>query len=406
MSASLDVIPPRILVVDDERQIHSSLRLRLGEHYRLHCIANPREALALVRQQHFDLCIVDIRMPEMDGLSFIEAAQDLDPTLGYVVLSGNDSEDNLRRAIPLQVYDFISKPLPDREGFEHRLPGWIAKTRQRRQESTLASGHQSVVRDLELIRIERDVESTASEAARDALWQTVGSLTTIQALLLNASHAAESLDRKDPKLAGLVRSLREARQQAEKTAAITEGYFASAYADRDSSPAIVDTCLRHGTDIALRRAKATERNQTVDVAPLGRDLALSGLTGLEFLLMLVPALMLGLERSTPGTTVQVRCAPIARLDGAVSELRWRSYLWINRRNAISSRPGIALFLQTSATAWDEATVSDWLHGNSTVFPTVPSRGLVQGIQKAKGLLGLSVRPEMERLELVLVLPTI
>jgi hypothetical protein len=120
---------------------------------------------------------------------------------------------------------------------------------------------------------------------------------------------------------------------------------------------------------------------------------------------MVPALMLGLERSMPGMTIQVRCLPMARLELAVTEMRWRTYLWINRRNAHTSRPGIALFLQSSAAAWDEATVSDWLHGNPSTFPTVPSRGLVHGIQKAKGLLGMSFRPEMERLELVLVLPT-
>lgn len=404
MTSSLDVLTPCILVVDDEKQIHSSLRLRLGENYRLSCIANPREALDLVRRQHFDLCIVDIRMPGMDGLSFIEAARDLDPVLGYVVLSGYDSEDNLRRAIPLQVYDFISKPLPDRESFEHRLPDWIARTRQRRQETALAGDRQEFVRDLELARIERDVESTASETARQALWETVGSLTTIQALLLNATHVGDSLDRKDPKLTTLLRCLQEARRKAEDAAATTEGYFASAYADRESSPAIVDTCLRHSVDIALRRTKAAERKQAVDLVPLGHDLALSGLTGVDFLLMFVPALMLVLGQSTPGTTVKVRCSPVARLEAAVQEMRWRPYLWINRRNSLSSRPGLALSLQANAPAWEESAVSEWLHRHSTGLADVPSRGLVHGIQKSKGVLGLAVRPKSERLELVMVLP--
>ena len=399
-----DLITPCILVVDDERQIHSSLKLRLGGSYQITCLSSPREALAHIGRQLFDLCIVDVHMPEMDGLAFIEAARKIDPALGYLVLSGFDSDENLRRAIPLQVFDFITKPLPDRAGFEKRIPDWIVQTRQRRHELTLATESEAIVRDLELARIERDVESTASESAREALLQTAGLLTTIQALLLSTNHSLEPLLRTDPRLTGIFRSLQEARRNAESACTIAEGYFGSAYADRESSPAVIDPCLRHAVDISLRLAKADERRQAIDLVPLGRAVTVAGLTGIDFLLMLVPTLNQTLALAGPGTTVQIRTEELGRLDAAVNHTRLRSFLWINRRNATVSGSGILVTIHASCRALDETIAGEWLRGNTTSTLHVPSRGLLHGIQKSRGLLGIAVRPKTEKFEIVLALP--
>ncbi len=93
-----------------------------------------KSALLALAKDRFDLCLVDIYMPEMDGLDFIEAAQRSDPALGYVVLSAFDSSENLRRTIPLHVFEFITKPLPERDGFEARIPEWVDRTRAQRRD--------------------------------------------------------------------------------------------------------------------------------------------------------------------------------------------------------------------------------------------------------------------------------
>jgi CheY-like chemotaxis protein len=134
-----DFITPRILIVDDERQIHASMRLRLGRDYDLVFTFGGQEAIERIRREQFDLCFADIHMPRMDGLTFIESARAHDAELGFVVVSAFDTAENLKRAIPLQVLEFISKPLPDKAGFERRVPEWIAETRRRRHERGLAS---------------------------------------------------------------------------------------------------------------------------------------------------------------------------------------------------------------------------------------------------------------------------
>ena len=79
--------------------------------------------------------------------------------------------DNLRRAIPLNVFDFIGKPLPERDGFEARIPEWIDRTRAQRRDQALARQAGTINQDLDLARLEREVELVASETARDALLQ-------------------------------------------------------------------------------------------------------------------------------------------------------------------------------------------------------------------------------------------
>ena len=399
-----EMLTPSILVVDDEKQIHSSLKLRLNGKYHLVCLSNPHDALTLIGKQIFDLCIVDVCMPELDGLAFIEKAREIDPSLGYVVLSGFDSDENLRRAIPLQVLDFISKPLPNQTGFEKRIPEWVAYSRQRRHELTLTRESETIVHDLELARIEREVESTASESAREALLQTANLLTTIQALLLSATHVLEPMQRTDPRIAMVFRSLHEARRHAETACSVSEGYFGSAYADRESSQAVVDDCLRHATAISLRLAKADDRQQTIDLTPLGINLTIPGLTGIDFLLMLVPTLVQTLSMASKGTTVTIRSEKLVRIDNLLGNAHLRSFLWVNRRNATISGPGVLLSIRASCSALEEVTAKSWLRGNTADPLSISCRGLLHGLQKAKGLLALAVGPKPQKFEIILALP--
>ena len=401
---SSEMLTPSILVVDDEKQIHSSLKLRLNGNYHLVCLSNPLEALALIGKQSFDLCVVDVCMPELDGLAFIEKAREMDPSLGYVVLSGFDSDENLRRAIPLQVLEFISKPLPNQTGFEKRIPEWVAYTRQRRHELLLTRESETIVHDLELARIEREVESTASESAREALLQTANLLTTIQALLLSANHALEPLQRTDPRLTMVLRSLHEARRHAETACTVSEGYFGSAYADRESSHAVIDDCLRHATAISLRLAKADDRQQTIDLTPLGINLTIPGLTGIDFLLMLVPTLVQTLTLASKGTTVTIRSEQLDRIDNLIGNARLRSYIWVNRRNATVSGPGVVLSIRASCSALEDVAAKSWLRGNTADPLSISCRGLLNGIQKSKGLLALAVGPKPLKFEIILALP--
>ena len=400
-----ELLAPRILIVDDERQIHASLRLRLGKDYSLVCHTDPRQALAVVAEERFDLCIVDIHMPHMHGLTFVEMARKSDPELGYIILSAFDSDENLRRTIPLQVYDFVSKPLPGRADFEGRIPQWIEQTRYRRRRHELAQNAGAIASDRDSARLERDVELVASETARDALLQTASLLTTIHAHLVSATSLVAARVKNDPGATHLLRNLEEARKTADAAVSVADNFFGSAYGNRDSSPALVNEGVRHAISIAMRMAGAEQANKAVDFTPVDERLPIHGLSGIEFLLTLAPALAAAVAVAEPDTTIGIRGEHLQRLEAVTKDPRCRACLWINRKNAVTSRAGISLAITARGPAFTRPQFEAWLKSEYAPLAAVAARGLVGGIRKSHGLLGSAISPDADLFALVLALPT-
>ncbi|WP_372635298.1 response regulator [Cohnella sp.] len=123
----------RLLIVDDEHMIHLSLR-KLVESSGLDIevigdAEDGAEALRLLERQEADLVVTDIRMPEMDGLAFIERAQRLHPGIGFMILSGYNSFEYARQAMKYGVSDFLLKPI-DPDQFLAALQEMVANLRK------------------------------------------------------------------------------------------------------------------------------------------------------------------------------------------------------------------------------------------------------------------------------------
>jgi len=400
----VDLTPARILVVDDERQIHASLRLRLGADYDLVFCFTAREALAKVAGNRFDLCLADLHMPKMDGVTFIDAARKLDPELGYVVISAFDTDENLRRIIPLQVYDFVSKPLPPKTDFEGRVPEWIGRTRQRRREIELAQHAGTIASDLDSAALERDVEFVASENARTALRQTANLLTTVHAHLVSATTLLAQKSRAEPGSALFERNVAEARRTAEAAMTVAEGFFDSAYGLRDSSPAMVNDGVRDAIGIALRTCRADETNKNVDFKALDSRLSIRGICGINFLLMIVPAIGAALSIAPANTTVGICGEHISRLDGVIKDPRLRAYLWVNRRHALCGQPGVAISITVNTPPLGRIQMEAWLKDEYAPLDTFSARGLLAGVQRCQGLAGFAVLPQSSQFRIILALP--
>ncbi|MEI6463716.1 MAG: response regulator [Verrucomicrobiota bacterium] len=400
-----ELLTPRILVVDDESQVHASLRLRLGHQHEVIYCFDGVDALDKIRGCQFDLCITDIHMPKLTGLKFIELAQSFDPCLGFVILSAFDSQENLRKLIPLQVYDFIPKPLPARAELEGRLPDWIRRTRRRRTESGLAAQSAEIAAETHAALLERDVELVASQTARDALSQTASFLTTIHAHLATAASTVAARVRLDPHLSLLSRSLEEARKTAAAATTAAESFFSSAYASRDSSPALVGEGLRHAIEIALRSSGAEHSQKSIDFSLPRERYEVKNLSGIEFLLLVVPAVLAAIELAAPGTTISIRLSTFDRMEVIFRDPTVRDKHWINRKGARSSHAGVAITISAAGQSLSRPEIDAWLKGQYAPFCTIAARGLVNGIQKAHGLLGVSTRPESDQFSLILALPS-
>ncbi len=102
----------RVLVVDDEEAIRKTLKQCLeDEGHQVATCESGEEAMALLASQDFDLVMLDVWLPGMDGLKVLEEIRRIGRTEEVVMISGHSSIDTAVRAIRLGAFDFIEKPL-------------------------------------------------------------------------------------------------------------------------------------------------------------------------------------------------------------------------------------------------------------------------------------------------------
>jgi len=102
----------KVLIVDDEGSIRRTLREILEfERYEVSEAVDGLDALAKVKQQSFDLLLLDIKMPKMDGLEALDRIREIAPDTQVVMISGHATIDTAVEAVKRGAFDFIAKPL-------------------------------------------------------------------------------------------------------------------------------------------------------------------------------------------------------------------------------------------------------------------------------------------------------
>lgn len=100
-----------VLVVDDERQIRGSIRGVLGdEGFRVLEAEGGREALEIVRRERPDLVLLDVWMPEVDGIEVLQNLQKEENRPAVIMISGHGNIETAVKATKLGAFDFIEKP--------------------------------------------------------------------------------------------------------------------------------------------------------------------------------------------------------------------------------------------------------------------------------------------------------
>ena len=103
--------PLRVLVVDDEPPILRFLRASLqSQGYIVSTAANARAALDMVRGHSVDLVVLDLGLPDMDGLDVVSQIRNGGETLPIIILSSRDNENAKVKALDLGADDYVTKP--------------------------------------------------------------------------------------------------------------------------------------------------------------------------------------------------------------------------------------------------------------------------------------------------------
>ena len=107
---------PRILVVDDDRTTREMILLQLrSAGYTVEAAGDGAAALARVRRKRFDLVLLDVWMPGLDGLTVLRHLRDEPSKPRVIVMTADDTSQTLLQAIKEHAYRYLTKPVEPKD---------------------------------------------------------------------------------------------------------------------------------------------------------------------------------------------------------------------------------------------------------------------------------------------------
>ena len=101
---------PRILIVDDDDGTREALEVILEDDYEVASVADGRIALDKLNDEDFDLVLLDVMMPDMDGIETLKRIKAYDKQIDVIMVSATDRAREATAAITSGAYDYITKP--------------------------------------------------------------------------------------------------------------------------------------------------------------------------------------------------------------------------------------------------------------------------------------------------------
>jgi two-component system response regulator PilR (NtrC family) len=182
-----------ILVVDDEEVIRDPLRLVLeGAGYKVSLAENGAEGLELARKGSYDAAIVDIMLPEMDGLTVLDEMKKVDPELVVLMITAYASVETAIEAMKKGAFDYVAKPYKHEE-LLHILRNGLNQRRLQDENRQLRSALKDQGRFTEIVgkspRMVQVFQLVAQAAPSRSTILVVGESGTGKELVAKAIHA-------------------------------------------------------------------------------------------------------------------------------------------------------------------------------------------------------------------------
>jgi PAS domain S-box-containing protein len=143
-----------ILLIDDEPPVRASFKNFLEDHnYRVLTAENGKIGLDIFCRQQPDLVVVDLRMPQMDGLEVLAVLHEKSPETPVIVASGTGNISDVVEALHRGAWDFILKPIADLKVLQHAIEKALERKWLKSRESEFQE------------RLQREIENKTSELA-------------------------------------------------------------------------------------------------------------------------------------------------------------------------------------------------------------------------------------------------
>lgn len=124
----------KILIADDNQEFLDILTRRvekMGHH--VETAVDGIEAIEKIKNNAYDLLIVDYGMPGKTGLAVIESSKELNPNMQIIMVTGTDSIEVAVEALRFRVFDFLQKPLSSLTDFEKKVTQALAAAQQQQE---------------------------------------------------------------------------------------------------------------------------------------------------------------------------------------------------------------------------------------------------------------------------------
>ena len=128
----------KLLLVDDETEFLDTLVDRLDlRDLKTDVAYNGKEALSAVEKEEPDVIVLDVKMPEMDGIEVLQRIKKAYPHVEVIILTGHGNEQDEQRARDLGAFDYLKKPA-DLETLMGRIRGAFKQRMNKLEEMSMA----------------------------------------------------------------------------------------------------------------------------------------------------------------------------------------------------------------------------------------------------------------------------